>query len=67
MLGLSQERLEREALLRGALNGLRALTGLTGRRFHRGFVLYTGSASVSFASNLHAVPISALWETQAVD
>jgi predicted AAA+ superfamily ATPase len=124
MLGLNQERLEREALVRGALienlvflelrkqsgwsrvraqvfhfrtaagqevdlllenaagdvvgieakssanvtakdfNGLRALADLTGGRFHRGIVLYTGSATVSFGSNLQAVPVSALWETQ---
>lgn len=42
--------------------GLRALAELAGRRFHRGIVLYLGQHVVPFASNLHAVPMSALWE-----
>lgn len=33
----------------------------TGERFHRGVLLYTGSEVIPFASNLHAMPISALW------
>ncbi len=122
LLGLDRERLEREAMLRGALlenlvllelrkqsgwshvraqvfhfrsaagqevdfllenaagdlvgievkssstvtsrdfNGLRALAGLAGTRFHRGILLYTGPETVPFAPNLHAMPTSALWE-----
>ncbi len=44
------------------LRGLRALADLTGDRFQRGVVLYTGSAVVPFAKNLHAVPIHHLWQ-----
>jgi hypothetical protein len=41
--------------------GLRALAELAGKRFRRGIVLYTGSSPVPFASDLHALPIGALW------
>lgn len=41
--------------------GLRALADLAGPRFRRGIVLYTGASSIPFATNLHAVPVSALW------
>ena len=42
--------------------GLRHFQEAVGKRFLRGILLYTGSASVAFASNLHAVPVSALWK-----
>jgi predicted AAA+ superfamily ATPase len=32
-----------------------------GDAFHRGIILYTGSESVSFGKNLHALPVSTLW------
>ncbi|MGA3169900.1 MAG: ATP-binding protein [Chthoniobacteraceae bacterium] len=41
--------------------GLRFLSQETGKKFVRGILLYTGAESVSFGSNLHAVPVSALW------
>jgi hypothetical protein len=41
--------------------GLRFLSQQTGKKFIRGILLYTGTESVSFGPNLHAVPISALW------
>ncbi len=41
--------------------GLRALAEAAGRPFHRGIVLYTGTDMVSFGQNIHAVPVSALW------
>lgn len=41
--------------------GLRVLEETTGRRFHRGLVLYTGSETVAFGPRLFAVPIEALW------
>ena len=41
--------------------GLRTLAEVTRRRFRRGVVLYTGSTSVPFAPNLHALPVSLLW------
>jgi len=41
--------------------GLRQLASAAGRRFVRGFVLYTGRESVPFAENLGAVPVSSLW------
>lgn len=41
--------------------GLRLLSDALGARFLRGVVLYTGNESVPFASNLYAMPISALW------
>jgi predicted AAA+ superfamily ATPase len=45
--------------------GLRALAELTGRRFQRGLVLYTGTESVPFGARLHALPVSALWSMGA--
>lgn len=47
----------------GDFKGLRYLQEQTGERFLRGIVLYTGSSVVPFGNNLHAVPISALWNT----
>lgn len=41
--------------------GLSALAMMTGKRFHRGLVLYLGERVVAFGSRLHAVPLSALW------
>ncbi len=43
--------------------GLRHLAELTGKKFLRGILLYTGTETVAFGSNLSAVPISALWHT----
>jgi len=45
--------------------GLRHLSEQTGKRFHRGILLYTGSTSVAFEENQHAVPVSALWQLEA--
>lgn len=45
--------------------GLRHLNEQTGRKFLRGILLYTGSTSVAFGPNLHAVPVSALWQLEA--
>jgi len=41
--------------------GLRHFREAVGKRFLRGILLYTGSNSVAFAPDLHAVPVSALW------
>jgi uncharacterized protein len=49
----------------GDFKGLRHLAGQTGKRFLRGILLYTGSTSVTFGPNLHAVPVSALWQLEA--
>jgi uncharacterized protein len=42
--------------------GLKFLQEAIGRRFVRGILLHTGTTSVAFGPNLHAVPISALWK-----
>ena len=49
----------------GDFKGLRHLADVTGKRFLRGVLLYTGSTSVAFGANLHAVPVSALWQPEA--
>jgi uncharacterized protein len=41
--------------------GLRSLAAMTGDRFVRGVLLYTGSQVVPFGERLHAIPISLLW------
>ncbi|KMP11317.1 hypothetical protein UR09_03725 [Candidatus Nitromaritima sp. SCGC AAA799-A02] len=45
-----------------SFKGLKVFRNLVGDKFHRGIVLYTGSEIVSFGKNLHAIPVSALWE-----
>jgi predicted AAA+ superfamily ATPase len=43
--------------------GLKYLSELLGERFLRGIVLYTTDQPVPFASNLYALPVSALWRS----
>lgn len=45
--------------------GLRTLKELAGKKFHRGIVFYTGSSVLSFAEDMYAVPVSALWALTA--
>jgi uncharacterized protein len=42
--------------------GLRALAAEVGKKWIRGIVLYTGLEVIPFASNLHGVPLPALWQ-----
>lgn len=42
--------------------GLRVVAGAVGDRFVRGLVLYAGSQVIPFGKNLHAVPLSLLWQ-----
>lgn len=49
----------------GDFKGLRHLREQTGKRFLRGILLYTGATSVAFEPNLHAVPVSALWQIES--
>jgi hypothetical protein len=44
-----------------SFKGLRLLQQQQKNRFHRGIVLFGGKQTVSFGSNLLAVPIPALW------
>lgn len=44
------------------LAGLKALAELTGDRFVRGVVLYTGSDVVPFGKTLYALPLAQLWD-----
>lgn len=41
--------------------GLRSLQEAVGNKFRRGVVLYSGAESVSFGTDLYALPVSALW------
>lgn len=41
--------------------GLRELADTVGKNWLRGVVLYTGKEVVPFASNLHGIPMTALW------
>lgn len=43
--------------------GLRSLAEAAGEHFQRGIVIYTGGADIPFGKNLHALPVSSLWET----
>jgi len=45
----------------GDFNGLRKLKEMTGARFKRGFVLYTGTSATPFSDGLWALPIQCLW------
>ena len=43
------------------MSGLRTLRKVSGTRFRRGIVLYTGEDVVPFGDRLWAVPVDALW------
>ena len=45
----------------GDFNGLRKLRELTGARFIRGIILYTGAAAVPFSEGMWALPVQLLW------
>ena len=45
----------------GDFRGRHHFRETVGKRFLRGILLYTGSSSVAFGPDLHAVPVSALW------
>jgi hypothetical protein len=47
----------------GEFRGLDALREVTGKRFHRGVVLYAGRESLPFGDGMWAVPMTRLWET----
>ena len=42
--------------------GLRALQELTGKRFHRGILLYTGTQALPFGPDVYALPLPCLWQ-----
>lgn len=44
---------------------LRLFSEVTGKRFHRGVLLYMGSEPLGFGPKLHALPVSALWRLNA--
>ena len=46
----------------GDFKGLRHLREQAGKRFLRGILLHTGPTSVAFEADLHAVPVSSLWQ-----
>ena len=46
----------------GDFKGLRHLQEAAGKRFLRGVLLYTGAQSAAFGRELHAAPVSALWQ-----
>jgi predicted AAA+ superfamily ATPase len=43
--------------------GLRQLAELSGEKFVRGIVLYTGDNVIPFAANMHALPVNSLWQS----
>ena len=45
--------------------GLRLLAEALGPRFRRGLVLYTGSETVPYGTQLFAMPMSAIWRLQS--
>lgn len=49
------------SLQRQDFRGLETLAELSGRRFVRGVILYTGATTVPFGKTLHALPLSQLW------
>ncbi|MEN8236875.1 MAG: ATP-binding protein [Pseudomonadota bacterium] len=53
------------ALAHADFKGLRHMQESYGDQFHRGIVLYMGDQTLPFGPNLHAVPMSALWELGA--
>jgi predicted AAA+ superfamily ATPase len=52
------------ATLNGSeFKGLHSLAELTGKRFRRGIVLYTGTSVTTLGTNLQALPLETLWCT----
>ena len=49
----------------GDFKGLKTLQAATGKKFLRGILLHAGAQSLSFAPELHAMPVSALWRLNA--
>jgi hypothetical protein len=49
----------------GDFKSLRSFAEATGKRFHRGVLLYAGAEAVPFGPRLHALPVSALWRLGA--
>ncbi|MBI4169837.1 MAG: ATP-binding protein [Acidobacteria bacterium] len=47
------------------LRGLKALAQATGKRFHRGVLLYLGREVVPFGPRLHVLPVAAIWRWAA--
>ncbi len=45
-----------------SFKGLKVLKEMTGKKFHRGIVLYAGSHVIGVAEDMQAVPVSALWD-----
>ncbi len=45
--------------------GIRAFAEVTGEKFHRGIVVYTGDHVIPFGERMHAVPVQALWSLVA--
>jgi hypothetical protein len=45
------------------LRGLCRLAERTANRWHLGVVLYLGHQGIPFSARLHALPVTALWET----
>jgi predicted AAA+ superfamily ATPase len=50
----------------GDFKGLHSLAELTERRFRRGVVLYTGTESVPFGPQFHALPVNVLWHPAGI-
>ncbi|MBI4533864.1 MAG: ATP-binding protein [Candidatus Melainabacteria bacterium] len=50
------------SLVSGVPKGLQTLRALTGKKFHRGIVLYLGSHVIGIDKGIDAVPVSALWQ-----
>jgi|SRR5208337_3238575 len=46
------------------VRGLQALARAVGKRWARGVVLYTGTALIPFAENLHGLPLPLLWSAR---
>lgn len=42
-------------------NGLKALAEIAGSNFIRGIILYTGDKSIPFGTDLHVLPVHAIW------
>lgn len=47
------------------LKGMRAFADSVGDRFHRGFLLHSGTAMAPLGDNIWAVPVDALWRLRA--
>lgn len=64
---IAVEMKSNDSVSREDFAGIAALRDKDPGRFHRGFVIYTGKKVLPFSTNMWAIPISALWDSDGFE